>query len=70
MATIAWPLVPTTTILSVCSPAVFQPVRKSVDRASNERRYVFTVVTYFPSTKTWAWPRVGPVGPFQATFGR
>jgi hypothetical protein len=42
--------VPTTTILRVCLPAVFQPVLKRAERASNERRYVFTVFTYLPST--------------------
>src|SRR5918995_5356333 len=50
IATIAWPFVPTTTIVSRCLPAAFQLAWNTVDRASNERRCRFTVLTYCPST--------------------
>ena len=45
MATIGWPFVPTTVIVSVWLALVFQDVRKSAAWALNEPRWRLTVFT-------------------------
>ena len=65
MATIGWPRVPTTSIVSVWRPADAQRVLNTRARGSNPARCRSTVRTSRPSIETRAWPRVGPTGPYQ-----
>ena len=65
MATIGWRPPPTTLIVRVWVPAVAQVLVKGIVRARNEPWWRSTVLTYRPSTRIWALPRVGPDGPYQ-----
>jgi hypothetical protein len=65
--TVGWFPVPLATIAIRCVPALAHALLNRTRLGSNADAHVSTVATTFPSTTTFALPRVGPTGPIQDT---